>query len=196
VFGYQVHALEHAGWEQPLPRMPLPATYILRVCALGLSMPDTYLQLQCAGRVFTYVLLNRPLAAACMRRCEVTFTPVGMELQAVDFKLALRTGSERLAFTVPTDWEGSKVDNVARLLPLVVERHDAAGRHLLAMLFADPALPSSLRRYWLAARATNKWLQRVRKAFPSQSRSAAATRGTPFAPVPGPRRTPSSSRCR
>jgi len=166
VFGFRADALDRAGGEQPLQRMPLPATYILRVCALGLATPDTYLQLQCAGLVLGYVLFNRPGAAACMRRCDVTFTPFGMELQVVDFKMALRTGRERLAFTVPINWDGDKDDKVARLLRLVIDRHDAAGRDPQAMLFADPSLPAPLRRYWLAARVTNLWLQRVMKVLP------------------------------
>lgn len=68
VYSFRAHALERAGGEQPLHRMPLPASYILRVCALGLSTPDDYLQLQCAGLVPGYILFNRPGAAACMRR--------------------------------------------------------------------------------------------------------------------------------
>lgn len=51
VFGFCAHAMERAGGEQPLQRLPLPASYILRVCSLGLSTPDDYLQLQCAGLV-------------------------------------------------------------------------------------------------------------------------------------------------
>lgn len=166
VFGFRAHALERAGGEQPLQRLPLPASYILRVCCLGLSTPDDYLQLQCAGLVLGYILFNRPGAAACMRRCDIDFTTHGMELQIIDFKLALRTGRERLAFTVPVDWDGDKDDKVARLLRLVVERHDAAGRHPHAMLFADPSAPPPSRRYWLAARITNSWLQRVMQALP------------------------------
>jgi len=166
VFGFRADALERASGEQPLQRMPLPATYLLRVCVLGLGTPDTYLQMQCAGLVLGYILFNRPGAAACMRRCDVAFTPFGMELQVVDFKMALRTGRERLAFTVPIHWDGDKDDKVARLLRLVVARHDAAGRHPQAMLFADLALPTPLRRYWLAARVTNKWLQRLMTELP------------------------------
>lgn len=166
VFGYRAHALERAGGEQPLQRMPLPATYILRVCALGLATPDNYLQLQCAGLVLGYIVFNRPGAAACMRRCHVAFTQHGMELQVIDFKMALRTGRERLAFTVPINWDGDKDDKVARLLRLVVDRHDAAGRHPQSMLFADPSLPPPLRLYWLAARVTNHWLKRLMQVLP------------------------------
>eukprot|EP00170_Pyropia_yezoensis_P009787 contig_43918_g9825 len=89
-----------------------------------------------------------------------------MELQVIDFKMALRTGRERLAFTVPINWDGNKDDKVARLLRLVVDRHDAAGRHPQAMLFADPDVPPTLRLYWLAARITNKWLKRLMQALP------------------------------
>lgn len=166
VFGFRAHALERAGGEQALQRLPLPASYILRVCDYGLATPDSYLQLQCAGLVLGYLLFNRPGAAACMRRCDVSFTPFGMEVQVVDFKLALRTGRKRLAFIVPVDWDGNKPDRLAQLLRLVVARHDAAGRHAQAMLFADPAAPAPLRRYWLAARVTNKWLQRVMRILP------------------------------
>lgn len=83
VFGFRAHALERAGGELALLRMPLPATYILTVCNLGLTTPDAYLQLQCAGLVLCYVLFNRPGAAACMRRCDVMFSEHGMELQVV-----------------------------------------------------------------------------------------------------------------
>lgn len=166
VFGFRAHALEHAGGELALQRMPLPAAYILQVCDLGLSTPDTYLQLQCAGLVLCYVLFNRPGAAACMRRCDVTFTEHGMELQVIDFKMALRTGRERLAFTVPVDVDASKPDKVATLIRLVVARHDAAGREPRALLFADPALPAPARRFWLAARVTNTWLQNIMRLLP------------------------------
>lgn len=166
VFGFRAHALERAGGEQALQRMPLPASYILRVCGLGLATPDDYLQLQCAGLVLGFIIFNRPGAAACMRRCDVAFTRHGMELQVIDFKMALRTGRERLAFTVPINWDGDNDDKVARLLRLVVDRHDAAGRHPQAMLFADPDVPPTLRLYWLAARITNKWLKRLMQALP------------------------------
>lgn len=166
VFGFRAHALEHAGGEQALQRLPLPASYILQVCDHGLATPDTYLQLQCAGLVLGYLLFNRPGAAACMRRCDISFTPFGMEAQVVDFKLALRTGRERLAFTVPLDWDGDKADRIAQLLRRVIDRHDAAGRDKRAMLFADPAVPAPLRRYWLTARVTNKWLQRIMLILP------------------------------
>lgn len=49
VFGFRAYALERAGNELELQRMPLPAAYILRVCDLGLSTPNAYLSLQCAG---------------------------------------------------------------------------------------------------------------------------------------------------
>jgi len=166
VFGFRADALERARGEQPLQRMPLPATRLLRVCALGLETPDDYLQLQCAGLVLGYVLFNRPGAAACMWRRDVSFKPKGLELQVFDFKMALRTGRERLAFTVPIDWDNDKDDEIARLLRLVVQRHDAAGRSPDAMLFADPGLPSPLRQYWLSSRVTNAWLQRVMVVLP------------------------------
>lgn len=47
VNGFRAHALERAGGEMALLRMPLPAACILQVCDLGLAMPDAYLQLQC-----------------------------------------------------------------------------------------------------------------------------------------------------
>jgi len=166
VFGYRSHALERCGGELALQRMPLPADYILRVCILGLATPNVYLRLQCAGLVMGYVLFNRPGAAACVRRCDVAFTSSGMELQIVDFKMALRTGRERLAFTVPVDVEPGKPDRVAELLRLVVSQHDARGGHPKAMLFADPALPVPARRFWLAARVTNKWLRRLLELLP------------------------------
>jgi len=166
IFGFRSHALERAGGGLALQRMPLPADYILRVCELGLATPNAHLRLQCAGLVLGYVLFNRPGAAACMRRCDVAFTDHGMELQIVDFKMALRTGRERLTFTVPIDVEPGKPDRVARLLRLVIAQHDANRRHRTAMLFADPALPAPARQYWLAARVTNKWLQRLMALLP------------------------------
>jgi len=166
VFGFRAHALERAGGELALLRMPLPAAYILQVCDLRLSTSDAYLQLQCAGLVLGYVLFNRPGAAACMRRCDVAFTACGMELQVVDFKMALRTGRERLAVTVPVDLDENKPDKVATLVRLVTYGHDAAGRHPRALLFADPALPAPARRFRLAARVTNTWLQRVMRLLP------------------------------
>jgi len=161
IFGFRAHALERAGGELALQRLPLPAAYILQVCDLGLSTPDAHLQLQCAGLALGYVLFNRPGAAACMRRCDVAFTAHGLELQVVDFKMALRTGRERLSFTVPVDVDPAKPDKVADLVRLALRSHDAAARHPRAMLFADPALPAPTRRFWLAARVTNSWLQRA-----------------------------------
>jgi len=166
VFGFRAYALERAGGELQLQRMPLPAAYILRVCDLGLATPNAYLSLQCAGLVLGYVLFNRPGATACMRRCDVAFTPNGLELQVVDFKMALRTGRERLAFTVPLDCDPDKPDKVAQLLRLTVQRHDACRRHPKAMLFADPDLPDPVRRFWLAARVTNSWLRRLMELLP------------------------------
>lgn len=48
VNSFRAHALERAGGEIALLRMPLPAAYILQVWDLRLAMPDAYLQLQCA----------------------------------------------------------------------------------------------------------------------------------------------------
>lgn len=166
VFGFQFYALARAGGELELQRMPLPAAYILRVCDMGLSTPNSYLSLQCAGLVLGYVLFDRPGAAACMRRCDVAFTSHGMELQVVDFKMALRTGRERLVFTVPMDCDPAKPDKVALLLRLAVSRHDSCNRHPKAMLFADPALPAATRRFWLAARITNSWMRRLFELLP------------------------------
>lgn len=166
VFGFRANALERAGGELALQRMPLPASYILRVCEHGLATTDAYLQLQCAGLVLCYLLFNRPGAAACLRRCDLAFTPHGLEAQVVDFKLALRTGRERIAITVPVDWQDGKVDRVANLLRLVTARHDAAGRHPRAMLFANPTAPATHRRYWLAARITNTWLKHLLVVLP------------------------------
>lgn len=166
VFGFRADALEQAGGELALLRMPLPAAYILKVCDLDLGTPDVYLQLQCAGLVLCYVLFKRPGAAACMRWCDVAFTDQGMELQVIDFKLALRTGRERLAFTLPVNVDGSEPDKVADLMRLVVARHEAAGRHPRALLFADPALPAPARRFWLAARVTNTWLKLIMQLLP------------------------------
>lgn len=165
-FGFRADALERAGGELSLQRMPLPASYILRVCEHGLATTDTYLQLQCAGLALCFLLFNRPGAAACLRRRDLAFTPHGLEVQIVDFKLALRTGRTRLAITVPVDWQDGKADRIADLLRLVTARHDAAGRHPDAMLFADPAAPASHRQYWLAARITNAWLQRLLGLLP------------------------------
>ena len=167
VYGHRAHALEAAGGALALQRMPLPASFILRVCDLGLATPNALLRLQCAGLVLAFLVFNRPGAAACMRRCDVSFTAHGLELQIVDFKLALRTGRERLAFTIPIDTDPSKVDKVAALLRLVVRAHDAAGREAAAMLFADPAEPPAQRRFWLAARVTNAWLQRLLTLLPT-----------------------------
>ena len=167
VYGFRAHALDAAGGELGLQRMPLPAAFILKVCDVGLSTPDTLLRLQCAGLTLAFVLFNRPGAAACMRRRDVSFTAHGLELQVVDFKMALRTGRERLAFTVPINTMPDKQDKVAALVRLVVEQHDAAGRHPDAMLFADPADPPAQRRFWLAARVTNVWLKRLLVLLPT-----------------------------
>lgn len=145
IFGYRSHAVERAGGDLALQRMPLPADYILRVCALGFATPNAYLRLQCAGLVLGYVLFHRQGAAVCVRHCEVAVTSHGMELQTVDLKLALRTGRERLAFTVPLDVQPGKPDRVADLLCLVVAQHDAHGGRLKAVPFADPALPAPAR---------------------------------------------------
>ena len=167
LYGHRAHALEAAGGELALQRMPLPAAFILRVCDLGLATPNALLRLQCSGLVLAFILFNRPGAAACMRRCDVRFITHGLELQVVDFQMALRTGRERLAFTVPIDVEPAKVDEIAMLLRLVVAAHDATGRAPAAMLFADPAEPPAQRLFWLAARVTNVWLQRLLCLLPT-----------------------------
>jgi len=161
IYGYRSWALEERGGELALQRMPLPAAFILGVCDVGLSTPDALLRVQCAGLVLGFLLFNRPGAAACMRHKDVAFTPNGMELQIVDFKLALRTGRERHAFTVPIDCNPDVRDRPAALVRLVWEQHRAAGRGTAALLFADPHLPPEVRLFNLAARVTNVWLRRL-----------------------------------
>lgn len=102
MFSFRAHALEQAGGDFALQRLLLPAACILRVCELGLSTPNAYLSINCAGLVLGYVLFNRPGAVASMRRCDVRFSPSGLELQNFDFEMALRTGRERLAFYRPS----------------------------------------------------------------------------------------------
>ena len=160
VFRFRSHALERAGCELALQRLPLPAAFSLRACLFGLSTPNAYRRLQCAGLVLSYVLLNRPGAAACMRRLDVDFTTDGMELQVVDFEMALRTGGDRPTFAVSTDWEPGKPDRVAQLM-VVTEQHDAAGQHARAMLFADPYQAAPASGFWLVAHVTNMWLRRA-----------------------------------
>ena len=58
-------------------------------------------------------------------------------------------------------------DKVDALVRLVVDQHDAAGRHPEAMLFADPSVPPAQRRFWLAARVTNVWLKRLLTLLPT-----------------------------
>jgi len=166
VHGYRKWALEEAGGELAPQRMPLPAGFILRVCDLGLSTPDAHLRVQCAGLVLGFLLFNRPGATACMRSCGVAFSPHGMELQIVDFKLALWTGHERHAFTVPIDGDATRVDKPVALVRLVWDQHRAAARARNALLFADPALPPPVRLFHLAARTTNFWLRRVLSILP------------------------------
>ncbi|GAB0494933.1 hypothetical protein MMPV_006230 [Pyropia vietnamensis] len=127
VFGYRAHALERADGALPEQRMPLPAACILQVCDLGLATANTYLRIQCAGLALAFVLFNRPGAAASLRRRDVAFTDNGLELQLVDFKMALRTGREHMAYTVPIDWQPGRPDRFADLLHLVVRDLDAAG---------------------------------------------------------------------
>eukprot|EP00170_Pyropia_yezoensis_P002635 contig_11058_g2639 len=116
VHGYRACALEEAGRELSLQRMPLPANFILQVCDIGLSTPDALLRVQCAGLELGFLLFNRPGAAACMRQKDVRLTPHGMELQVVDFKLALRTGRERHAFTTPINCNPQVPDKPAALV--------------------------------------------------------------------------------
>lgn len=165
-YGYRAWALEEAGGELSPQRMPLPATFILKVCDVGLSTPDSLLRVQCAGLVLGYLLFNRPGAAACMRHKDVRFTPHGMELQVVDFKLALRTGRERHAFTIPINCNTQVTDKPAALVRLVWEQHVAAGRRPDHMLFADPHLPPPVREFYLAARVTNVWMKRLLQLAP------------------------------
>lgn len=54
-----------------------------------------------------------------------------------------------------------KPEKVAAVIRLVLARHDDGGRYPRALLFADLALPAPVRRFWLAARVTNTWLQHV-----------------------------------
>lgn len=70
---------------------------------------------------------------------------------------------------MPFDCDPAKPDRVATLLRRVVHDHDAAGRHLLDLLFADPGRPAAERRFWLAARVTNTWLQRLLTLVPLQA---------------------------
>lgn len=166
VYGFRAWALEEAGGELALQRMPLPASFILQVCDIGLSTPDALLRVQCAGLVLGFLLFNRPGAAACMRHMDVAFTRHGMELQIVDFKLALRTGRERHAFTVPINCDSAVPDKPAALVRLVWDQHIAAGRRPEHMLFADPHLPPPVRAFSLAARVTNVWLRRLLRLAP------------------------------
>lgn len=166
IFGYRQWALEEAGGELALRRMPLPASYVLRVCDLGLSTANTYLRIQCAGLVLGYILFNRSGAAACMRYCDLAFTATGLEMQIVDFKMALRTGRERHAFTVPINCTPGTVDRPAALIRHVCDEHRAAGRAPRALLFANPALPAPARLFHLAARCTNSWLKRLLDILP------------------------------
>jgi len=167
VYGFRAHALDADGGELGLQRVPLPAAFILKVCDLGLSTPDTLLRLQCAGLPLDFVLFNLPGAVACMRRCDVSFTAHGLELQVVDFKMALRTGRERLAFMVPINTTPDTPDKVAALVRLVVDQYDAAGRHPDAMLFANPSAPPAQSRFWLPARTANVWLKRLLTLIPT-----------------------------
>lgn len=111
-------------------------------------------------------MFNRPGAVACMRRCDISFSAHGLEVQVADFKMALRTGRERLAVHIPVDLDEDKADKIADLIRIVLARHDAAGRLPRALLLADPALPAPARRFWLAARVTNTWLQHVMRLLP------------------------------
>lgn len=164
IYGYRSWALKERGGELAMQRMPLPAAFILGVCDVGLSTPDVLLRVQCAGLVLGFLLFNLPGAAACMRHKDVAFTPNGMEVQIVDFKLALRTGRERHAFTVPIDCHPTKHDKPATLVRLVWER--AAGLDPAALLFADAHLPPEVRLFNLAARTTNVWLRRLLDLVP------------------------------
>jgi len=128
---------------------------------LGLSTPDAHLRVQCAGLLLGYLLFNRPGAATCMRWCDVSFSPHGMELQIVNFNLTLRTGRERPASTVPIDGDATRVGKPVALVRLVWDQHRAAPRAPTALLIADPALPPPVRLFHLAARTTNVWLRRV-----------------------------------
>lgn len=146
--------------------MPLPAAFILGVCDVGLSTPDVLLRVQCAGMVLGSLLFNRPGAAACTRQKDVAFTPNGMELQIIDFKLTLQTGRKRHAFTVPIDCNPAKHDQPTALVRMVWKQDRAAGLDLAARLFADPHLPPEVRLFNLAARATNVWLCRLLDLVP------------------------------
>lgn len=166
VYRYRAWALEEAGGELALQRMPLPASFIFQVCDVGLATPNALLRLQCAGLVLGFLLFNRPGAAACIRHKDVAFTRHGIELQIVDFKLALRTGRERHAFTVPINCDPDVPDKPAKLVRLVWDQHAAAGRRPEHMLFADPNLPPPERAFSLAARVTNVWLKRLLQLAP------------------------------
>lgn len=199
LYGYRVRALEEAGGELALQRIPLRASCILRGVNLGISAADAHLRVQCAGMVLGYLVLNRPGAAACVRWCDIAFTAHGLELQQVDFKLALRTGRERHAFTVPVNRAPGVVDKLVELVRLVWRQHCDAGRAPKALFFSDPALPAQVRLFHLEARTTNVWLRRVlgilRIAVPLGGvyqghavRAVAATRRTPsaFPSLPSP----------
>lgn len=142
LFGYRSQALERACGELTMQWMPVPTDYILRVFILGNSNINAYVLRQCGGLVQGYVLFNRLGAAACIRRCDLAFTANGMELQFIEFKIALRTGRERLVLTAQVDVEPGHPNRIAQLLRLDMAQHDSRGRHAAKMLFADPAVPA------------------------------------------------------
>lgn len=142
----------------PERRGALPSAVIIDVVHLGLETTDRSLERECAGLVLSFLMCNRPGAAANLRVCDVRVAAGGLEVQVPTYKMGILKQSERISFRVPVAEGGWAKDPALRLVRRVWVRHLRAGRPLADHLFAPPG-HSALQP--LLSRVVTTWLRRV-----------------------------------
>jgi len=142
----------------PERRGPLPATVILDIIDLGLATTDRSLERECAGLVLSFLMCNRPGAAANLRARDVRMVLGGLEVQVPTYKMGILKQGERIAFRIPVAPGGWAQDPALRLVRRVWARHLRAGRPWADHLFA-PAGHSALQP--LPSQVVTTWLRRA-----------------------------------
>lgn len=89
--------------ERALPerRGPLPSAVILDVAQLGLGTSDLSLERECAGLTLSFLMCNRPGAAANLRARDVRLMENGLEVQVPTYKMGILKQGERIALRIP-----------------------------------------------------------------------------------------------
>lgn len=142
----------------PERRGPLPSAVIIDVIQLGLGTSDRSLERECAGLVLSFLMCNRPGAAANLRARDVRLVADGLEVQVPTYKMGILKQGDRIAFRVPVARGGWGEDPALRLVRRVWVRHLRAGRPLADHLFAPPG-HSALQP--LPSRVVTTWLRRA-----------------------------------